>query len=105
MNGKKATAAALAGAVLLCCATHLAAQSFSGLGALDDITAAGIGVGKRIVNMAFVFTGVVGAIALVPAAIKAFKGEPQSKDAITAVGLGLVAVFAILGIIKIVMNF
>lgn len=56
-------------------------------------------------NLAFIFIGLVGAVALIPAAIKLFKGEPQSKDALTMVGLGLVAAFVILGIIKIVFNF
>ena len=59
----------------------------------------------RRVNIAFVFCGVAGAICLIPATVKFFKGEPQSKDAITSVGLGLVAVFIILAIIKAVMAF
>lgn len=95
------TAAALfcAGSILL------QAQTFTGLGVLDDIGMAGMTAGKKIVNVVFVISGLIAAIALVPAAIKAFKGEPQSRDAIVNVGIGSIAIFVILGIIKIVMNY
>lgn len=98
---------AVSAAIALSCALPLLlqAQTFTGLGALDDITTAGQTAGKKLVNLAFIFIGLVGAVALIPAAIKLFKGEPQSKDALTMVGLGLVAAFVILGIIKIVFNF
>ena len=51
------------------------------------------------------FCGIVGAILLIPAAIKAFKGEAQSKDAITSVGLGMIGIFIILAIIKAALAF
>ena len=75
------------------------AQNFQGLNTLQNIASEGQSAG------AFVFCGIVGAICLIPAAIKAFKGEAQSKDAITGVGLGMIAVFVILAIIKAAMSF
>lgn len=93
-----------AGVMLLCCSVALA-QTFTGFGALDDVTSGGMMAGKKIVNMVFVFTGVVGAIALVPALAKWAKHEPQTKDALTSVGIGLVVVFIILAIIKMVVGF
>ena len=86
-------------------ALPLAAQNFQGLNTLQNIASEGQSAGKYIINIAFIFSGIVGAICLIPAAIKAFKGEPQSKDAITSVGLGLIAVFVILAIIKAAMSF
>ena len=80
-------------------------QNFQGMNALQNIASEGQGAGKYVVNIAFVFCGIVGAICLIPAAIKAFKGEAQSKDAITGVGLGMIAVFVILAIIKAAMSF
>lgn len=90
--------------LVLCCTAALG-QTFTGFNALDEITAGGMMAGKRIVNMVFVFTGVVGAIALVPALAKWAKNEPQTKDALTSVGIGLVVVFLILAIIKMVVGF
>ena len=81
------------------------AQNFQGLNVLQNIASESQSAGKYVINIAFVLTGIVGAICLVPAAIKAFKGEAQSKDAITGVGLGLIAIFVILAIIKTVMAF
>ena len=86
-------------------AVPAAAQNFQGLNTLQNIATEGQSAGKYVVNIAFVFCGIVGAICLIPAGIKAFKGEAQSKDAITSVGLGLIAVFVILAIIKAVMSF
>ena len=81
------------------------AQNFQGMNTLQNIATEGQGAGKYVVNIAFVFCGIVGAICLIPAGIKAFKGEAQSKDAITSIGLGLIAIFVILAIIKAVMAF
>ena len=86
-------------------AVTASAQNFQGLSTLQNIATEGQSAGKYVVNIAFVFCGIVGAICLIPAGIKAFKGEAQSKDAITSVGLGLIAVFVILAIIKAVMSF
>ena len=83
----------------------LLAQNFQGMNTLQNIASEGQSAGKAAVNIAFVFCGIVGAICLIPAGIKAFKGESQSKDAITSVGLGLIAIFVILAIIKAVMAF
>ena len=83
----------------------LLAQNVQGMNTLQNIASEGQSAGKYAVNIAFVFCGIVGAICLIPAGIKAFKGESQSKDAITSVGLGLIAIFVILAIIKAVMAF
>ena len=98
----------IVGAVLLLLAAGAfpaLAQNFQGMNTLQNIASEGQGAGKYVVNIAFVFCGIVGAICLIPAGIKAFKGESQSKDAITSVGLGLIAIFVILAIIKAVMAF
>ena len=98
----------IVGAVLLLLAAGACpalAQNFQGMNTLQNIASEGQGAGKYVVNIAFVFCGIVGAICLIPAGIKAFKGESQSKDAITSVGLGLIAIFVILAIIKAVMAF
>lgn len=92
-------------ALLLAGAASADAQNFQGLNVLQNIASESQSAGKYVINIAFVLTGIVGAICLVPAAIKAFKGEAQSKDAITGVGLGLIAIFVILAIIKTVMAF
>ena len=81
------------------------AQNFQGLNVLQNIASESQSAGKYVINIAFILTGIVGAICLVPAAITAFKGEAQSKDAITSVGLGLIGIFVILAIIKAVMAF
>ena len=81
------------------------AQNFQGLNTLQNIASEGQSAGKYVINIAFVFCGIVGAICLIPAAIKALKGESQSKDAITQVGIGLIAIFVILAIIKAIMAF
>ena len=86
-------------------ALPLPAQDFQGMNTLQNVASEIQGAGKYIVNIAFVVCGIVGAICLIPAASKALKGEPQSKDAITSVGIGLIAVFVILAIIKAVMAF
>lgn len=96
---------AVAAAMLLLCCFSADAQTFSGMSDLDNIAAAGQQAGKRVVNIVFVISGIVAAIALAPAALKAFKGEPQSRDAIMNVGLGAVGVFVILAIIKVAMGF
>lgn len=83
----------------------LLAQNFQGINTLQNIATEGQSAGKYVINIVFVFTGIVGAIMLIPASIKALKGEPQSHDAITNVGLGLIAVFIILAIIKVAMAF
>ena len=96
---------AFAALLLLCTALPCAAQRFQGMNTLQNIATEGQSAGKYVINIAFVFTGIVGAICLIPAAIKFFKGEAQSKDAITSVGIGLIAIFIILAIIKTVMAF
>lgn len=86
--------------------THLArAQNFQGMNTLQNVATEGQSAGKYIINIAFVFSGIIGAICLIPAGIKAFKGEAQSKDAITSVGLGLITIFLILALIKAIMAF
>ena len=95
----------IAAAFLLTGAVSATAQNFQGLNTLQNIASEGKSVGKYAVNIAFVFSGIVGAICLIPAGIKFFKGEQQSKDAITSVGLGLIAIFIILAIIKAAMAF
>ena len=96
----------LAGALLLLgAALPLPGQNFQGMNTLQNIASEGQSAGKYVVNIAFIFCGIAGAVCLIPAGIKAFKGEPQSKDAITQVGLGLISVFVILAIIKAVMAF
>lgn len=106
MNRTPSTLRAAAAAVLLATGrAAAAAQNFQGLSALQNIQAEAQNAGKYVVNIAFVFCGIVGALCLIPAAIKAFKGEPQSRDAITSIGLGLIAVFVILAIIKVAFNF
>ena len=95
----------IAAAFLLTGAVSATAQNFQGLNTLQNIASEGQSVGKYAVNIAFVFSGIVGAICLIPAGIKFFKGEQQSKDAITSVGLGLIAIFVILAIIKAAMAF
>ena len=92
-------------ALALVLALPSGAQNFQGINTLGNIASEGQGAGKYMVNIAFVFCGIIGAICLIPAAIKAFKGESQSKDAITSVVLGLITVFVILAIIKAVMAF
>ena len=81
------------------------AQNFQGLNVLQNIASESQSAGKYVINIAFILTGIVGAICLVPAAIKAFKGEAQSKDAITSVGLGMIGIFIILAIIKAALAF
>ena len=95
----------LAVTLLLVGAAAAEAQNFQGLNTLQNIASEGQSAGKYVVNIAFVFCGIVGAICLIPAGIKAFKGEAQSKDAITSVGLGLITIFVILAIIKAIMAF
>ena len=92
-------------ALLLAGGLLAGAQNFQGLNVLQNIASESQSAGKYVINIAFILTGIVGAICLVPAAIKAFKGEAQSKDAITSVGLGLIGIFVILAIIKAVMAF
>ena len=82
-----------------------AAQNFQGYNGLQSIATESQGAGKHVVNIVFVFSGIIGAIFLIPAAIKAFKGEAQSKDAITSIGLGLIGIFILLAVIKTVMAF
>lgn len=81
------------------------AQNFQGMNTLQNIASEGQNAGKYIINIAFVFSGLIGAIMLIPAGIKAFKGEQTSRDAITNVGLGLITIFVTLAIIKVVMAF
>lgn len=81
------------------------AQNFQGINAIQNFATEGQGAGKYVVNVIFVFSGIIGAIMLVPAIIRSFKGESQSKDAITNVGIGLITVFIILGLVKAVWGF
>ena len=92
-------------ALLFAGADPASAQNFQGLNLLQNIATEGQGAGKYVVNIAFVFSGVAGALLLIPAGIKAFKGEPQTKDAVTNVGLTLIAIFIFLAIIKAVFVF
>ena len=91
--------------ILLAAAGPCAAQNFQGVNIFQNIATEGQSIGKYIINIAFVFCGIVGALCLIPAGIKALKGEPQSKDAIMSVGLGLISIFVILAVIKTVMAF
>ena len=105
---RTSTAAILAAAALLLllgAALPAAAQNFQGMNTLQNVASEGQSAGKYVVNIAFVFCGIVGALCLIPAAIKAFKGEAQSKDAITNVGIGLISAFIVLAIIKAIMAF
>lgn len=104
---KRRHAAVIAVGVLLLLVGVLPAmaQNFQGINTLENIQTVGQGVGKHAINIAFTFCGIVGAVCLIPAAIKAFKGEAQSKDAITGVGLGLITVFIILAVLKTIMAF
>lgn len=95
----------LTAGLLAFCGLPALAQNFQGLNILQNIASEGQGAGKYVANIVFIFSGIIGAIMLIPAAIKAFKGEAQSKDAITSIGLGMIAIFVILGIIKAVMAF
>ena len=104
MNRRITAIVALATLFLLWDAPLLA-QNFQGMNTLQNIASEGQSAGKYVVNIVFVFSGIVGAICLIPAAIKALKGESQSKDAITQVGIGLIAIFVILAIIKAIMAF
>ncbi len=104
MNRRITAIIALASLFLLWGAPLLA-QNFQGMNTLQNIASEGQSAGKYVVNIVFVFSGIVGAICLIPAAIKALKGESQSKDAITQVGIGLIAIFVILAIIKAIMAF
>jgi hypothetical protein len=104
MNRRITAIIALATLFLLWSAPLLA-QNFQGMNTLQNIASEGQSAGKYVVNIVFVFSGIVGAICLIPAAIKALKGESQSKDAITQVGIGLIAIFVILAIIKAIMAF
>ena len=105
MNRKTAIIILLAVLLPVAGALPALAQNFQGMNTLQNIATEGQGAGKYVVNIAIVFCGIVGAICLIPAGIKAFKGEAQSKDAITSIGLGLIAIFVILAIIKAVMAF
>ena len=104
MNRRITAIIALA-TLLLLWGAPLLAQNFQGMNTLQNIASEGQSAGKYVVNIVFVFSGIVGAICLIPAAIKALKGESQSKDAITQVGIGLIAIFVILAIIKAIMAF
>ena len=81
------------------------AQNFQGLNTLQNIASEGQTAGKYVVNIAFVFSGIIVAIELIPAGIKALKGDGAAKDAISNVGLGAIAIFLILAVIKVVMAF
>lgn len=48
----------------------------------------------------FVLSGVIAAGSLIPAAVRFFKGDPQSQDALTKIGIGMLVLLIILGIIK-----
>lgn len=100
-----ATRFAPAALLLLLGGVCAAAQNFQGLTTLQNIASEGQSAGKYVLNIVFVFCGIAAAICLIPAAIKAFKGEPQSKDAIIQVGLGMLGAFIILGVIKAVMMY
>ena len=105
MNRKLAIIFLLAVLLPVAGALPALAQNFQGMNTLQNIASEGQSAGKYVVNIVFVFSGIVGAICLIPAAIKALKGESQSKDAITQVGIGLIAIFVILAIIKAIMAF
>ncbi len=81
------------------------AQHFQGLDSIDELADIAQGVGKSVVDVAFILSGIAAAVMLIPAGIKAWKGEAQSKDAIVSVGLGALAIFIILGIIEALMAF
>lgn len=103
MNNRKSIVAPLIMAFLMVgiCAS---AQNFQGLNTLQTIAQEGQNAGKYIVNIVFIFSGIVGALSLVLAYGKVVKGE-NAKDALANVGIGLITVFVILAIIKAVMAF
>lgn len=91
--------------LLLLVAYPLLAQSFQGAGAIQNLASEGRNIGKYIVDAIFVFSGIVGSICLIPAGIKYFRGESQSKDSITSIGIGLITIFIILSMIKAIHGF
>ena len=105
MNRKSAIIFLLAALLSLAGAHTALAQNFQGMNTLQNMASEFQGGGKYAVNIAFVVCGIAGALCLIPATIKALKGEAQSKDAITSVGLGLITAFLILAVIKAVMAF
>ena len=80
-------------------------QNFQGLNTLQNIASEGQSAGKYVVNIAFVFTGIISAIELIPAVIKQAKGEGAAKDHISNLGLSIIAAFIILSVIKAIMAF
>jgi len=97
--------AVLVAALALAGGVSAAAQNFQGMNTLQNIASEAQNAGKYLVNIAFIAVGLAGAVCLVPAAIKFFKNEPQTKDALTSIGIGLITAFIILAIIKVVMSF
>ena len=89
----------------LVASTPAFSQNFQGLSALENVQNAGQSIGKYAVNIAFVFCGIAGVFCLIPAIIKFAKGDGTSKDALTSVGLGLITVFVILAVVKVVWAF
>ena len=105
MNQSNAKRIAAVAVLLLAGCAAAMSQNFQGTNTLQNIASEGQGVGKYIVNIAFVFTGIIAAIELIPAAIKGLKGDPNAKDSIINVGIGAIAAFILLAVIKAVMGF
>lgn len=101
-NHKRPAAAA---ALMLLAGLSAAAQNFQGLNLFQNIASGGQSVGTYIVNIVFVFSGIVAVVALIPAGMKALRGDPTAKDSISGVGIGALGVFITLFILKSVMGF
>lgn len=94
-----------AAALMLIGAFSASAQNFQGLNLFQNIASGGQSVGTYIVNIVFVFSGIVAVVALIPAGMKALRGDPTAKDSISGVGIGALGVFITLFILKSVMGF
>lgn len=81
------------------------AQSFQGLGFLQEIGSLLATGGKYLANVVWVICGIIIIVQLVPAGIKGLKGDPNAKDSITNVGIGAIVIFLILGVAKAAMGF
>lgn len=92
-------------ALLLTVGLSASAQTFQGLGFLQDIGSLLATGGKYIANVVWVICGIIIIVQLVPAGIKGLKGDPNAKDSITNVGIGAIVIFLILGVAKAAMGF
>ena len=86
MNQSNAKRIAAVAVLLLAGCAAAMSQNFQGTNTLQNIASEGQGE-------------------LIPAAIKGLKGDPNAKDSITNVGIGAIAAFILLAVIKAVMGF